>query len=50
MQKVIESLSYGVLKIAECRLRISDFEFTRCLIFQSTIRNLKSEIDREDNE
>jgi hypothetical protein len=37
--------SIGVLKISECRLRISDFECAICLIFQSAIRNLKSAIN-----
>ena len=37
--------SIGVLKISECRLRISDFECAICLILQSAIRNLKSAIN-----
>jgi hypothetical protein len=28
-------------KISECRLRISDFKYEICLVFQSAIRNLK---------
>ena len=35
---------FGVLKISECGVRISEFEFATCLIFQSAICNLKSAI------
>jgi hypothetical protein len=37
--------SGGVLKISERRLRISHFEYSTFLIFQSAIRNLKSAIN-----
>jgi hypothetical protein len=45
MPKGIENLGCGALKILECGMRISDFEYTICLIFQSAIRNRKSAID-----
>jgi len=40
-----KNIGAGALKISECGLRIADFEWAICLIFQSAIRNLKSAID-----